>query len=272
VSANGIITWGTEHEVVYGNFWVPSICVDSTGFPWITYRTNSIGIPSDAKPYVVKATVQDGSSWGISKQLSALDELWWTVPLPLTSGKVYVLFSYPKGPIYGNLWNGTSWFITPETATEPGSTTEEFGSFSSVAKGDNVFIVYLQNFTRKIVAVNRTNTWGQETTIATDNNPPIFPEPPNPLPTISVDPSKGTLYVRWIAYDDRYYGLVVKQIKYDTTRKTWSNIETPFGTIFNSPDPRSLSSYYQVWDSLVASTWAEGVEAPYSITYSFQQV
>jgi len=266
ISGSGSITWEAERLVAAGNLWAPNICIDSNGFPWISYRTNIADTQIDMKPYIVKASTVNGSSWDTPKQLSTLDELWWITPLPLTSGKVYVLYSYPKGPIYGNLWNGNTWLATPETATPTGATTEDYGSFSAVARGDNVYLVYLQNFTRNILTLNRTNgVWGQETILVTfDPEEIIYPEPPNPLPTISIDPSKGNLYVRWIR-------LKLYQIRYDATLKEWGVIETPFGTIFNSPDPRSLSSYYQVWESIVGSTWTEGIDSPYNVTYAYNQ-
>jgi len=264
--SSSTITWEPEHIVVTGNLWIPNICVDTNGFPWISYRTNNIGTPADTKPYIVKATTPDGSSWDTPKQLSTLDQLWWTVPVPLTSGKVYVLYSYPKGPIHGNLWNGNSWLMTPETATPDGSATRSFGTFASVARGDNIYVVYVHNFTSDIVAINRSSSgWSPETIIGLyDPDLIIYPEPPDPAPTITVDPSNGDLYVRWITQK-------VYQIKYDGTLKEWDTPVTPFGTIFNSPDPRSLTSYYQVWNSLVSSSWDEGTTTPYAVMYASQQ-
>ncbi len=267
-SINGAtITWEPEHMVMTGNLWVPNICVDTSGFPWISYRTNNLGTPAATKPYIVKATAPDGSSWGTPKQLSALDQLWWVVPVPLTSGKVYVLYSYPKGPIYGNLWNGDSWLTAPETATPEGSATRSFGTFSSAAKGDNIYVVYVHNFTSDIVAINRSSSgWSSEVVIAPyDPDVIIYPEPPDPAPTITVDPQKGDLYVRWVRQE-------VYQVKYDSTLKQWDTPGTPFGTIFNSPDPRSLTSYYRVWDSLIGSAWDEGTMTPYTVMYISQQV
>jgi CARDB len=261
------ITWGPEYAVVTGNMWVPDICVDTSGIPWITYRTNNINAPLDTKPYVVKATTSAGSIWGTPKQLSTQNQLWWIELVPLTQAKVYVLYSYPQGQIYGNLWSGTSWLTTPENVTSVGSVTRSFGSFASVAKGSNVYVVYVHNFTRNIMTLNRTTSgWGTETTLVRfDPDEIIFPEPPDPSPTITVDSSKGDLYVRWIRQK-------VYQIKYDGNLKEWDTTIAPFGLAFNSPDPRSLTSYYQVWDSIVASTWVEGTEPPFSITYAFQQV
>lgn len=265
---NGTITWETEHLVVEGVFWAPTICVDSNGYPWIGYRTNYVGVPADTKPYVIKSTATNGSSWDAPIQLSELDELWWTMVTPLTAGKVYVLYSYPEGPIYGNLWNGTSWLAIEETATAINSTIRSYGVFSSVAYGDDVYLVYLQNFTRNIIFINRTYGvgWGEELILATfEPDEIVYPEPPSPRPTISIDPAKGDIYVRWI--EDVLY-----QVRYDAVFGAWEAIETPFGTIFNSPDPRSLSSYYQKWDSKIGSAWVEGTTAPYEVTYAFEDV
>lgn len=261
------ITWGPENTVVNGNLWAPSICVDTASIPWITYRTNDINAPLDMKPYVVKATTSAGSSWGTPKQLSTQNQLWWIELVPLSQAKVYVLYSYPQGQIYGNLWSGTSWLTTPENVTSTGSVTRSFGSFAIAAKGNNIYVVYVHNFTRNIMTLNRTTLgWGTETTLVRfDPDEIIYPEPPDPAPTITVNPSKGDLYVRWIRQK-------VYQIKYDGSLKEWDTAITPFGLTFNSPDPRSLTSYYQVWDSLVASAWVEGTESPYSVTYAFQQV
>jgi hypothetical protein len=261
------ITWSPEHTVATGNLWAPNICVDTDGIPWISYRTNNISTPLDIKPYVVEATTSDGGNWNTPKQLSTQNQLWWIEPVPLTQAKVYVLYSYPQGRIYGNLWSGTSWLTTAENVTSADSVTRSFGSFASVAKGNNIYIVYVHNFTRNIMTLNRTTSgWGTETTLVRfDPDEIIYPEPPDPAPTITVDLSKGDLYVRWIR--EKVY-----QIKYDATLKEWDTAIAPFGSTFNSPDPRSLTSYYQVWDSLIASTWVEGTLAPYSITYAFQQV
>ena len=267
-SINGAtITWGPEYTVVTGNFWIPNICVDTQGIPWISYRTNNISTPLDTKPYIVKATTSGGSSWGTPRQLSTQNQLWWIEPVPLSQAKVYVLYSYPQGQIYGNLWSGTSWLTTPENVTSTDSVTRSFGSFASVAKGNNIYVVYIHKFTRNIMTLNRTTSgWGTETTLVRfDPDEIIYPEPPDPAPTITVDQSKGDLYVRWIRQK-------VYQLKYDGNLKEWDTAITPFGPTFNSPDPRSLTSYYQVWDSFVASTWAEGTEPPYSVTYAFQQV
>ena len=264
----GAITWEAEHLVVEGIFWTPTICIDSNGYPWISYRTNYIGIPNDTKPYVIKATATDGSSWDTPKQLSALDKLWWTMVIPLTAGKVYVLYSYPKGSIYGNLWSGTSWLATEEIATPVGSATKSYGVFSSVAYGDDIYLVYLQNFTRNIIYLNRTYGvgWSEEVILATfEPDEIIYPEPPGPRPTITIDPTNGDIYVRWIS--DKLY-----QIRYDALFKTWEATETPFGTIFNSPDPRSLKSHYQKWDSKIGSVWIEGLTTPYEVTYAFQDI
>jgi hypothetical protein len=101
--------------------------------------------------------------------------------------------------------------------------------------------------------------------VPSDPDEIIFPEPPDPAPTITVDFQKGDLYVHWVR-------LKVYQIKYDSTLKQWESAESPFGTFFNSPDPRSLTSYYQVSDSLVGSVWIEGTATPYSVTYASGQV
>jgi len=264
--SSATIAWGPEYIVVTGNLWVPNICVDTQGIPWISYRTNNISTPLDTRPYIVKATTADGSSWGIPKQLSTQNQLWWIEPVPLNLGKIYVLYSYPQGQIYGNLWNSNSWLTTPENATSASSVTRSFGSFASAAKGNNIYVVYVHNFTRNIVTLNRTSSgWGTETTIVRFDPEQIEYPDLDPAPTITVDSSKGDLYVRWIR--QRVY-----QIKYDGTLKEWDTAVTPFGQTFNSPDPRSLTSYYQVWDSLVASTWIEGTGTPYSVTYGSEEV
>ncbi len=266
LDTNGTIAWETEHLVVEGVLWAPTICVDSNGHPWISYRTNYVGIPTDTKPYVIKATTTSGSSWDTPKQLSALDKLWWTTVVPLTNGKAYVLYSYPEGPIYGNLWNGASWLATEEIATLAGSATQSYGVFSSVAYVDDVYLVFLQNFTRNIVCLNRTYGvgWGGEVILATfEPDEIIYPEPPGPRPTISIDSVRGHVCVRWI-YDKLY------QIRYNAVFEAWEAVETPFGTTFSSPNPCSLSSYYQEWDSKIGSVWIESNFAPHEVTYAFE--
>jgi hypothetical protein len=108
--------------------------------------------------------------------------------------------------------------------------------------------------------------WSNETIIVKfEPGDFIIPEVVDSLPTISIDPLKGDLYVGWMM--DKLY-----QTTYNARLGTWGGTETPFGTIFDSPFPRSLSSYYQKSDSIIGSIWVEGTEAPYRVTYAFQKV
>lgn len=126
---------------------------------------------AQSEPYVVKSATNDGT-WktdtfrGFPKQLTTIDHSYWRVSvLPLTSGKVYVLYLCTNLLGKGNLWNGFSW-AGEESST---ATTTKHGAYhSAVANGDDVHLVFTKyEATYDILYRKRTygSGWGRETVV-----------------------------------------------------------------------------------------------------------
>ena len=100
---SGTITWGTAYVVVSGvEVDIPSITLDTNGYPWVGYRNVSNGVDYVA---VKKATTTDGSSWGAEFVLSTGRSV---ILNRLPGGKLFAV--YERGySIYGRLYNGTAW-------------------------------------------------------------------------------------------------------------------------------------------------------------------
>ncbi|GAG82493.1 unnamed protein product, partial [marine sediment metagenome] len=115
LNTNGTITWVAPEQTIiadYNTAYDTTICVDSNGYPWVTWINTS-----NYHPVVAKSEWNNGS-WsmasGFPYELNESLNNYLPIIVPLTNGKVYVVygFSYEggiPGPIYGKLWNGTEW-------------------------------------------------------------------------------------------------------------------------------------------------------------------
>ncbi len=157
---DGSITWSAAEQMVYeggvGDIYrFPCISVDTNGYAWIGAYNDQ---PDDDDfPVVLKNDNNDGT-WALdfAYELSAIDDPNWRVaPVPLTGGKVYVVYcratQAPLGKLYDTGWGAEE----NDLADFP---IEDGYSFSSVAIGDNVHFVY----NRDIVYTIRHNerVWG----------------------------------------------------------------------------------------------------------------
>jgi hypothetical protein len=142
LGSDGGITWN-DWQTAYSaanvqNKW-PAIAVDSEGYPWIGFhRTHTVD--GTDYPYVTKSSKKDGT-WvtdtGFPYELKALSGGYMgAVPVPLTGGKVYVLYG-AFTPVYGKLYD--SGWSSEETIT---SKSVRGIAFSGVADGDDVYLTY----------------------------------------------------------------------------------------------------------------------------------
>lgn len=200
---NGTITWSAvmqelsdhddEDDIPFGS-------VDSNGYPWISYE----GL-TDQCPYITKSSTKDGT-WttasGFPYKLSTdTHGIWATTVLPLSGGKIYVLYTYREmssGKILGKIYNA-GWG-DEETIT----TTKLYSyayQYNAVVDGNDdihlAFITEDENDDLNIYYTKRdhnTGTWSTETSIMLL---PLTHILNNSYPHLSIDDNSGVIYCFW---------------------------------------------------------------------------
>ncbi len=204
---DGSINWSAvEQTVNVGSsgdaYQYPGISVDTNGYAWIGVYTQD---PAPWKrPYVLKNANNDGT-WALdfAYELNAVTSTWWRVsPVPLTGGKVYVIYGMDSAAPLGNLWNGAAW-VGEENDLADFDLEYPGDAFSAGASGDNVHFVYLRDVTNQIRHNERV--WGVGWDVADVLVQDAVSN--NIAPALSIDPSANELYGFWtdIDTDHVYY-------------------------------------------------------------------
>ncbi len=111
---DGTITWSAVEQTVHDGAFSDHydylcITVDTNGYAWIGVIHDKPN--GDDLPVVLKNDNNDGT-WALdfAYELNAADDIYWRVcPVPLTGGKVYVVYCRDAQAPLGNLWNGAAW-------------------------------------------------------------------------------------------------------------------------------------------------------------------
>ena len=252
VSTSAYISWYTYQTVLSPvaniQYQYPSICLDSNGIPYITYtRYNST--ENTAYPYVVNATSSAGTTWNTPVQLSTVnDTSWMTSVVPLTNGKVYIVYSRTGATIKGRLWNGTS-LSAEQTVTT--SNIQDGAYFSVVSHNDNVHLVFLSQTNYNIQYVKYSNNaWSSEVTVQANVTS-------TSAPTISKDEVEG-LYCFWAGSPTANYIYYKKNP--DGTWDTSPTSRQPHAKPYVAND--YLTSFYEMNNGKVCLLYIEydGIE------------
>jgi len=254
-NTDGTITWNDEQIVATNVAAHFGICTDSAGYPWITYVTTS-----PYKAMAVKSSKNDGT-WETAPGFPYL--LSWNLQypavVPLTNGKVYVIFCTHGTKFYGRLWNGSSW----ESQEAVSLSNSVYGLYYSVvAKGDDVHLVFQKDIDYHILYIKRSYGvgWGSEIIV----QPSLVKYL---APVLSIDDS-GTLYCFWMglpAADHVYYKRCVDGI-WDTDPVDWVD-ETA-----DHLGHAALSCDYRAYNGYVALVYLTGVEAPFNVRHAFMEL
>ena len=194
LNSDGSITWSAAEQEVYQQsdrvIYYPTIATDSDGYPFIGYRHYY----SQQIPYVTKSSANDGT-WstdsGFPYQLSSTDDVWSIQVVPLTSTRMYVVYTHDPGEGYpfGKLWDGDSWSGQETIA----SLYQEKGIYASAtSEGDHVHFVFLEDVSYDIHYVKRSygSGWGSVETVYSGANSKSGP-------VITMDDSTGDQVVFW---------------------------------------------------------------------------
>ncbi|MEM2147952.1 MAG: hypothetical protein QXJ94_05045 [Candidatus Bathyarchaeia archaeon] len=276
-NSDGSIAWSASEQTVsttYNKASNPHIGVDSDGYVWIGYREL---VNSKRCPFIIKSGNNDGT-WGTTPsgfpyQLSTVEKDSWAVsPIPLTNGKMAIVFtghntgSYGE-PIHVKTWDGSQW--RSEATTVSGAYHSMF--HSAVAEGDDVHIVFMRyssgNPLDIVYAkyVYGTNSFGTEVTLQSG-----IPQKDDGTdycaPTITRAGSE--LYVFWGFYPEfahiyyrRWNGSAWED------RVDWID-ETSDGF----PPDHTWSSFYTSYNGYIGTLYLTKSASPYNIKFAFLTV
>jgi len=260
---DGSINWSAVEQTVYDgdvddSYMYPCISVDTNGYAWI-------GILNDdptpfLRPYVLKNDNNNGT-WAtdFTYELNAADNSWWMVaPVPLTDGKVYVVYCRPTQLPLGRLWDG-DWDAGEENDLADFN-IEHGVVFSTVALGDNVHFVYNRQTTDQLRHNERV--WGvgwNAADVLVQDNPTAYAGP-----ALSVDPSAGTLYCFWTSTvtDHVYYKKY--DAGWDVAATDWINEDTDDIQL-----DYLISSFYMDYGGYIGLLYVTKLASPYNVRFAF---
>lgn len=272
-NSDGTITWSASEQTVpilYANTYYPFVSVDSSGYVWIGYCGRSdIGY---YYPYVIRSGNNDGT-WGTTPsgfpyQLSSgiTDAVWHVTAVPLTSGKMLVVYTYASDVVRLRSWNGSAW--NPEVTV---SSTIQYGyCHSVVAEGDDADIVFLKSTGYNIVHVRYTyssNSLSAEHTV-------IAGAPSTSAPVLCRDYTEDKLYVFWATKTTGSpSGATANHIYYQTSTNdgvTWSS---PVDWIDESSEVLSeeytLTCFYQLYAYMIGLVYMTKTASPFNVKFAF---
>lgn len=258
---DGTINWSAAEQLVYNgsssdSYDFPCIAVDTNGYAWIGAYNNNPA-PKDV-PVVLKNANLDGT-WALDfvTELSAVDDEEWKVGVvPLTNGKVYVIYCRDGGAPLGQLYDG-DWDAGEENDLADFSIQGGF-EFSAVALGDNVHFVYNKVSPHQIrhnervwgVGWNVADVLVQDVTIDCG-------------PALSADPSTGDLYCFWTS-------TVTDHVYYKQYTGAWGGL---VDWIDESTDDIEydflISSFYMDYGDYIGLLYVTGLEDPYNVRFAF---
>jgi len=272
-NSNGSITWSATEQTVsttYNYALYPVISTDSNGYVWIGYYEYT---GTFYYPYIIKSGNNDGT-WGSTPsgfpyQLSSTNAIWNVIPVPLTSGKMLVIYARTSASLTMQAWNGSAWGSAVTTV----STNQYYYSFSAVAQGDNAHIVFLKATTYDIVYTKytySTNSLSTETTLvsgATSTSAPVM----------SINPNTNDLYVfvatkttgtptGWTA-NHIYY---TKYTDSTSTWGSWVDWINEATEVLTSEDV--LTSFYQAYGNKIGLEYETKTASPYNVKFAFSSL
>ena len=227
LNSNGTITWSVaEQTVLTGTLQQATICVNTGGYPFITYYG------TDTTPYVIKSDTNDGT-WSTQAsfpyQLTATTGYAGALVVPLEDNDVYCIYARGSAAdIYGKKWTDdtTSW--SAQGSVTGGGDPENAASFSAIANGDSIYLTYLEeNEDIRYVEYTDGVGWGVDTLLY--NGSDIYA-----YPAIGLWDASGDLRV--------FYSDITNEKIYEINRTSGSWDGSP--SVFVDETGSNINSYY----------------------------
>jgi len=270
-NSDGSITWSATEQTVsttYDAAYAPTVSVDSNGYVWIGYRDEyDDGENLWHFPYVIRSGNNDGT-WGTTPsgfpyRLSDLsDGLWSVSVIPLTSGKMLVIYGEFTSTVRVRRWDGSSW------GSEVTTTSNGLYGFqvSAVAEGDDVHITFLKSSGYDILYtkyVYSTNSLSSEVTIASGADS-------NSGSALSLA-NNGTLYCFWTTETTgKPSGATAHHIYYQKSTdggNTWSSATDWIDESTERIRVHSLTSFYKEYEGKMGLLYTTKTSSPYNVKF-----
>ena len=259
---DGSISWSAAEQTVYDGtttdeYKMPCITVDTDGYVWI--GVNNDQPDGDDFPVVLKNNNTDGT-WvtDFIYELSAVDSTSWFVSVvPLTGGKVYVIYcraaSAPLGKLYNAGWGA-------EESDLADFDIEQGYLHSAVALSDNVHFVYTRDGTNQIRHNRRI--WG----VGWDAADVLVQDSLGEnSPALSSDPSTGDLYCFWtLTSTDHVYYKQYTGGAWDVGATDWID-ESADDIIADW----LISSFYMDYGGYIGLIYLTKLGSPYNVRFDF---
>jgi len=200
-NSDGTITWSAvEQTAVAGSTGItlsePSIILDSNGYPWIGYRRYD---GTYRKPYVTKSSTKNGT-WttdtgnGFPYKLSEFSASGTVaVPIPLTGGKMFCLYSSTGYQIKGRNYDGSGNWGDERHTTE----YQAGNRFSAVQadQGDYFHLAFADDYNIYYTKYDySSNSFGNNATLRTSGSTIYW------VPILSIDTANNDLYCFYPGY------------------------------------------------------------------------
>jgi len=244
---------------------ITGMTVDSEGYPWIAWCEEDSGQPTYVK--VAKSDWKNGSwhtesGFPLTVMTVAFadrgpqDQIAHFVPL--TAGKVYVMYGDWSHLKKGKMWNGTAWgneesVCSTQQQIHYCSATSFFGS-------DEVHFVYLEKTTYDLTYVRRTSGgWQEEVTVqesTTDKS----------APALSANNVNKQLFLFWAdspSLNHLYFKKWRKGV-WDTNPTDW--IEDPE---FTRSGGATLASSFREFSDYISVIYERNAASPYDVRFAY---
>jgi hypothetical protein len=267
-NADGTITWSTTAEqTAYDAAYVrgviaeyirfPFVSVDSNGYPWIGFLDfEAVEVTYTLK--VTKSSTNDGTWSTASGFPYALAYIGGCVaPIPLTAGKMLVVYGTSSLTVKARAWNGSAWLT--EVATT--SAIDDDYAYSAVAQGDDVHLVFLKYTTFDIIYVKysyASNSFGTETTLQSATTS-------TSAPVISIDPNTNDLYVLWAGPTANH----IYYRKYNASTGLWELAVNWLDESLEAlTDNDRLTTFYNMLGGYLGLAYMTKTTSPYNVKYA----
>jgi len=269
-NTDGSVNWSTAEQTISAGvggvtLGYPSITVDSSNSPWISYSNNT------GSQYYVEVTTSTTNNgvWTTAPGYPIVLANGSSLPgysaiLPLTSQKVAVVYPNMSSYLSVQVWNTTAWSPPANTSVSMAIT----GTFSEVSQGDNVSVAYLtgagpSNITYNVYSY-QNNSFG--TDLAIPNGTNVVSSP-----TLSIDTTSNVIYCYWSDYS-HYYIWLEKNVNgaWDSTPTLFQD-ETAAHFTNNALGFVTTSAFYP-GNNTIGVLYSTKNSSPYNVTFSSQPV
>jgi hypothetical protein len=257
--SDGSISWLDEEQIALpgqsGVYWKDGgISTDSNGYPWIMVN-NGTSNDISLRNVVVKSDLKNGTwltSSGFPYVFSTANTFGGYGAIPLTSGKMLLVYGASGAYINSRPWDGTSWGTEKVVIS-----CRDGRSWSAVANGDTVYLVAETNdqpYPLKFLSYSySSNSWSTATTIL--DSADLF------YPMVSLDSNTGNLYCFWM-------NATSEHVYYKTkTSSAWLDV-VDWITETDITSGYGCSSFYKDYNSKVLGIIYLTGANPYTVKYA----